>query len=284
MLPRGLSHPLAIAARKRLCQANAKDERGIRSAPKEVLHIAVTEGTIDRALFIADALMTAVEKLGFQIKVDTNNGKTFMHCTENGINVEFSLKESVKRSIHVQTEEERKARERYALKSRTNSSAKYPSIPYHDYTPSNVLTLVVGSWPSKTWKDTPRILLENRIADLVAGVIIVAQEMYVNEQELKQRQLEQQRARERYEFITKRREAEVARLKRLEDQAASWERAAKLRAFADAFEQNKQEKGDLTEQQVDWLGWVRAKADGLDPLTPISDPILGAPEPNRYRY
>jgi hypothetical protein len=35
---------------------------------------------------------------------------------------------------------------------------------------------------------------------------------------------------------------------------------------------------------MDWLEWVRAKADWLDPLIQVSDPILDAPEPKRPSY
>ncbi len=127
----------------------------------------------------------------------------------------------------------------------------------------------MGRWPSKTWKDTPRTALEERISDLAAGIVLNAQRTYQHEQELRERQVEQQRARP---------------LKEVKAQANSWERAEKLRAFSDAFEKRAMQSGELTPEQLDWLAWVRAKADGLDPLTPISDPILNALELNKYQY
>ena len=42
--------------------------------------------------------------------------------------------------------------------------------------------------------------------------------------------------------------------------------------------------GGLFQEQLDWLAWVRAKADWLDPLIQVSDPILDAPEPKRPGY
>jgi hypothetical protein len=43
----------------------------------------------------------------------------------------------------------------------------------------------------------------------------------------------------------------------------------------------------ITSQSVrldDWLLWARAKADWLDPVILVSDPILDAPEPKRPSY
>jgi hypothetical protein len=51
-----------------------------------------------------------------------------------------------------------------------------------------------------------------------------------------------------------------------------------LRRYADAVEQCRLSKGELDQGVQDWLQWTRAKADWLDPLIHVSDPILDAPE------
>ena len=89
---------------------------------------------------------------------------------------------------------------------------------------------------------------------------------------------------ERYEFLTTRHADEVARFEALEADAANWERAAKLRAFADAKERQLRAVGGPSAEQADWLAWARAKADWLDPLVLVSDVILDAPEPKRPGY
>jgi len=104
------------------------------------------------------------------------------------------------------------------------------------------LTLEVGRWPSKARKDTSHCL--------AAGIVLIAQRTYQHEQELRERQVEQQRAREKYEFITKRREAEATRPKEVEAQANIWECAERLRAFSDAFEKRVMQSGELTPEQL----------------------------------
>lgn len=53
----------------------------------------------------------------------------------------------------------------------------------------------------------------------------------------------------------------------------------RLRTFADAVEVQARSAGKLSPEYVEWLAWTRAKADWLDPLILVSDPILDAPEP-----
>ena len=149
-LPQKLSHPLVLAAKKRLNQKTGWGERGVRSAPREVLNISVTESALDRALLLSDALLSAVERLGFEVRVNSTDGKTLMRCKESGVDVEFLLKESVKRTVHEATPEEQKTRDKYSVQVRSNIYAKSPNIPYYDFTPSGILTLEVGRWPTKT--------------------------------------------------------------------------------------------------------------------------------------
>ncbi|HNH34680.1 MAG TPA: hypothetical protein PK375_02135, partial [Rhodocyclaceae bacterium] len=84
--------------------------------------------------------------------------------------------------------------------------------------------------------------------------------------------------------LTTRRANEIERFKQLETAATDWERAARLRAFADALEEQAKAGSDFSAEQLERLAWVRAKADWLDPLILVSDPILDAPEPKRPSY
>lgn len=58
----------------------------------------------------------------------------------------------------------------------------------------------------------------------------------------------------------------------------------RLRAFANEVEAQAKLDGELSPECVEWLAWRRAKADWLDPLILVSDPILDAPEPKRPGY
>lgn len=64
-------------------------------------------------------------------------------------------------------------------------------------------------------------------------------------------------------------------------EVSNWERAARLRAYADLVEQREKAQAPISGEVEAWLAWARAKADWLDPLVLVSDPILDAPEPKR---
>lgn len=278
-------HPLVLATSKRLRQRDGWPENpSLRSAPKEVLNLSVTKDALDRALAIADALLKALTKQGFEFEIDAEQGVTRVKWLETGTKMEFSLTEYVKRSQHEITPAEERARKRYWDRSRGDNSITYPHIPRYDFTPTGILTIQVGRWPARSWKDTPRTQLEQRLGEVTGGILALAQETYAKEQEEERRKEAHRRAVARYEFLTTRRANEIERFKQLETAATNWERAARLRAFADALEEQAKAGSDLSAEQLERLAWVRAKADWLDPLILVSDPILDAPEPKRPSY
>lgn len=281
----GPPHPLVTAASKRLRSRDGWPEGTLlRSAPKEVLNLLVTKDALDRALALADALIKALEKEGFSFEIDAEKGATWVKWLETGTKMAFAISEHVKRSVHVVTPAEERARKRYWDRARWDHAASYPSIPQHDYTPTGTLTIEVGRWPSRKWNDTPRTQLERRLGEVVGGVIVLARDLHAKEQEEARRKEAHRLAVVRYEFLTARHAHEVARFKQLETDATNWERAARLRAFADAKERLLLAEGELTTDQAGWLAWARAKADWLDPLVLVSDAILDAPEPKRPSY
>lgn len=278
-------HPLARAAAGRLKRRDGwSTETLTRSAPKEVLNISVTLRSLDRALAFTDLLLKTLVKHGFEFEIDKSAGKSLFRKIETGTKLEFTLTERIQRTRHEPTPAEERARKKYWERSRTDMSLEFPNIPQFDYTPTGILTLEIGRWPKRTWKDTPTKSLEQRLGEVVAGMLAVASDTFDREQELARREESRRQAMARYDFSVKRRSEEAERFKVLESSAAGWERAIKLRAFADAFERDAQLEGPLTVEQIDWLAWARAKADWLDPLIRVSDPILDAPEPKRPGY
>jgi len=279
------THPLVLAASKRLRQREGWSENTqLRTAPKEVINISVTPESLDRALGLVDALLKALIKQGVDVEIDVDHGVTLLRWIETGTTLEFSLTEYIRRTRHEITPAEERARKRYWERSRWDNAVSFPSIPTYDYTPTGVLIIHVGRWPSRTWKDTPRTQLEKRLGDVTGGIVALVQDTHTKALEEERRKEAHRRAVERFEFLTKRRADEVERFKRLEVSATDWERASRLRVFADAVEAEARLCGELSPEQREWLAWARAKADWLDPLIQVSDPILDAPEPKRPSY
>lgn len=276
-------HPLVQDAATRLRkQEGWKNEKGLRSAPEEILNLQVTGSALDRALTLTDMLIKALCDTGARVRVDAKTKSTFFDI--EGTAVTFLLTEHVKRSNHQETPEETKAKQRYWNRSRWETSVSFPSIPQYDFTPTGVLTISAGHWPSRNWKDTPRTLLEDRLGEIVAGFHALADQIRAREEEERRRKEEYRRAEERYAFLRARLETEQSRYKTLEQDAINWERANRLRVYADEVQRTALEHGSLTPDVSNWLEWARAKADWLDPLIKVCDLILDAPEPKKPSY
>lgn len=271
-------HPLVAAAGKRLAQSDVKSEKGLVSASAEVLHVEVTRGSLERALDLFNALILEFAKRGSAVEVDPEKKRTVL--TIEGTRVELSLTERVRRKEHVDTPEETKAKERY-WKLSHYARGEYPGTPRYDYLATGILTIAAGRWPSRSWNDTERTPLERRFPEVVSGLILLATEIRTRE-EKQAREAEQRRlAKERYTRIMEQRTRERGLFEALETEATKWERATRLRAYVDAVEHAATLKGELTYELVDWIGWARAKADWLDPMIPVFDLILDAPEPEK---
>lgn len=278
-------HPLVEATSKRLRQRDGWDKDAlVRAAPKEVLNLSVTLNELDRALGVVDALLKALSKQGFDCEVNIERGATLLRWRETGTTLELALTEHIRRSDHQITPAEERAKKRYWDRNRWDTAISFPHVPRYDYTPTGVLTLQVGRWPSRSWKDTPRTKLEKRIGEVTSGILVLAKETHEKEMEEARREEVHRLAVERYEFLTRRRDKEIERFKKLELSANCRERAAKLRVFATAVEESARSNGTLTAEKIEWLAWARAKADWLDPLVELSDVILDAPEPKKPNY
>lgn len=276
-------HPLVRAAAKRLQRRDGwSSEKGLRSAPAEILHLEVTQGAVDRALLLIDTLIKELAKQLIGVRIDEDRKETVL--TVEGTDVALVLSEHVRRTPHEETAQEKRARELYWSRSRRDPSISFPFTPRFDFHPTGVLTITAGHWPSRSWKDTPLTKLENRLPEVVAGIVLLAADIRAKDAEEARRQEKHRQAKERYEFLKRRIEDEKKEFGRLETAASNWERARRIRGYVEAFEQDAHMRSDYSLELKQWVAWARAKADWLDPLIVVSDPILDAPEPKPPGY
>ncbi len=271
-------HPLVAAAGKRLAKGDVKSEKGLISAPAEVLHVEVTRGSLERALDLFNALIFEFAKRGSTVEVNPEKKCTVLIIEST--QVELSLTERVRRKEHVDTPEETKAKERY-WKLPHYAGREYPGTPRYDYLATGILTLKAGRWPSRSWNDTERTPLERRFPEVGSGLILLAAEIHAREEEQAKEAERRRLAKEHYTRIMEQRKRERGLFEDLEAKAKKWKRATRLRAYVDAIEQAATLEGELTDELLDWIGWARAKADWLDPMIRLSDLILDAPEPEK---
>lgn len=275
-------HALIRAAANRLKgKTGWNHHKGLRSAPGEILSIEVTEGSLDRALLIMDVLIKAIADMSGEVRINSEKKETLLRL--DGVDLPITLAEHVGRTRHEISPVEKKAQERYWNRSHRDTNTPYPHIPQYDYHPSGQLTLTVGRWPSKTWRDTPRTQLEKRLSEIIPGIAAVAIETRQREEEQARAQIERQAAKDRYAAKMKERSDERQAFRQLRRDARNWAMANQIRAYINAVEQGK-EQGGLHSDGAAWAAWATQKAAWIDPMINASDITLDAPEPERPSY
>jgi hypothetical protein len=214
-----------------------------------------------RRLRILNALFHALEKRGHQIVANPQNPLDIDLIVE-GERIEFSLSERQKQIKEDLTPEElsKPWNASFGVKSRMTLQ------------PTGVLVFKIHTWigtgARTQWAEGARGSLENRLNEIVAGLLAAAAT------------LRQQRL-EREEDERRRRAAEVARLKQEEARREEarrltelvqlvnhWRQAADIRAYVEAV-RSAVHKGVITVEAGkldEWVKWALARADQLDPL------------------
>lgn len=277
-----LPHPLVRAAAKRLKQKTGwSNVKGLRCAPEEVLHIEVTRQALDRALLIADTLVKTFEAHGGKVRVDSNGARSYLDV--NAVSLELAITERIRRTKHELTQAEQHSIERWQ-KSARPWDMEYPRTPDFDYHPTGELIISVGRFPSRTWRDTSKTPLEKRLHLVIAGSLDLAEERRLRAEEQARKQMERERAKARYDFLIAQRKKEQEQLDCLKTETARWHEAESLRRYISAVEQAAHSGEGLSNELQVWITWAKLKADCIDPLVPVCDVILDAPEPESPGY
>lgn len=220
--------------------------------------IEVSDGSLDRALRIMDAILKAVEARGYQVKVSRDywGMATRVYCTDVDAEVHISLSE------------------RYSQVERELTPAERKKPPY--LIDNRLITVPSGKLifrmkgrrvDTKWWNDKKLDPLEDRLNEVVAGIITKLESLRLEEmakKEAEQRRLDEQR----------RREEERARRDKLHKDVAAWRGSEDIRAYLRAYEEQLlRRRGEVTPGSEEdlWLRWARHYADSLDPLSREED-------------
>lgn len=252
-------HPLVAATRDAFHKTH-KDSRGFPLPGKE-LDIAVSVEQRSRALRIAHALVRALEARGFRLLEGRRNLEVEMY----GVRLPLSIVEPSTRSDYVPTDAEKAAKAR----------GGWSYWPRYTFTPSGRLEVRGDGSYGSTVRDGIRQAVEEQLNKLMVlmarraiGILRFREEMARAEAVRQARRLEvlAQKAAQ---------DAEKEKLEMLRAAARRWQEAQLIRAYLDELQQGAQSsEGGLSDAQIDYLRWGRAKADWLDPLINEPDPIL----------
>lgn len=229
-------------------EANDGDERDL------LPDIEASDESIDRALRVMDAVLKTVEARGYQVKVSRDYWEkaTRVFCTDVDAEVQISLSE------------------RYSQVERELTPAERKKPPY--LIDRRLITVPSGKLifrvkgrrvDAQWWNDKKLDPLENRLNEIVAGIITKLETLRL--EELAKREAEQRRLEEQ-----KRREEEQARRDKLHRDVAAWRKSEDIRAYLRAYEEQLlRRRGEITPGSEEdlWLRWARQYADSLDPLS-----------------
>jgi hypothetical protein len=261
-------HPLVQAASAAL----SKSRSGEHAAPtpgnagsktEPVLDIRVSSAARHRALRLVDALLKGLEERGYQV---STRGVTI-----EGQLVPIGVTEKDDRTLHVPTAAERAEKQRYP----------WTRIPTWDYAPNGQLSIHTDAYVwwrkdlRKRWSDTRSVRLEDKLNDVVVGLVALAAALRQRADEQRreaeiraeQERLRQERARQA--------RMEKARRDHLLASSDSWTAAERIRQLVAAVEQ-RTIAGDagMPADVAAWTRWAKQVADDLDPLGAGIDALL----------
>jgi hypothetical protein len=251
-------HSLIRLTASHLRSRTRKDEFGILLQREPGgLDIKVSEGTLDRALQIMAQVIAVLEGQGFSVKV-SDEGYTL--ALVNGEHVRFALEEPIRKVV--------------TLKPRVPNPTDrwdYDEIVTHEPTGKIVLNILTetsrGFEQRKRWSDAKIQRVEDKIADLVAGMMQTAIQIRRDREECKRREEGQQkRAMERAQLQRDIQEEEK-KLEQLNKSFECWDRADRMRCFIKAYaDKSGSWPKEKQSQRSAWIEWANQQADRIDPL------------------
>jgi hypothetical protein len=212
------------------------------------LDVEVSKPMLKRALRIMDAVVKAFEARGWEISLGKDDHNSYVVIF--GQRVPFGIREP-RRQIQIPPAERR----------------NYD--PSFREEPSGRLALVLreywGRSVKKTITETDKRPLENRLNDFMVATVALAHERA--EWERRRAESEERHRREELARLEeqRRREAEAARVKRLEDEADRWRRSHAILEYVAAVRALAGATGAPPELTA-WLEWAEAHARTLDPV------------------
>lgn len=222
----------------------------------------VSEKTLPRLYLILDVLYRAIESLGGSINND-------LSVQIRGEHVCFEVMESKDQAPHVLTRDEQKQWDRYERDKRTWSYAYEPRFRKYDYIANGKLHFV--AYRGRYIRDSNTAGIESRVGDILLGLYMESEVIRIEREahEAAQRKAEEEQRKK--ELRRQLWNDEVDRIQALNNEAADFAIACKIRAYVSAVEG----QPNLDDTKREWITWAKAKADWYDPTIAYEDQIFG---------
>lgn len=204
-------HPLVAKTLSCARKAQPDQNGAVTRLGPEVFMIRAHPDTLDRVGTFLNALVYQAISRGYRFKP----GRDGLDVIVDEKAIAFSVYQTIRRTRHVETEEERRKVDRWDARHRHDWSKwnDRPTIPYYDFHPTGEMVIELGRWTSyqgiqRRFADTRVRKIEDRVPDVLVSFAAFAAGEKV------ERARAQERA--RLEEIARLERAEQARLAKLE--------------------------------------------------------------------
>ena len=243
------------------------------------LDVRVSKRGLPRAMLVMDAILKAAEQRGYTTGVEMRHGKNATYVAIDEDRVHFHLEEIIKSVPHVETQAEKKERQRLESPVRYIDRISerldfYATVPRADYKPQGILSLHLDHYSYNTqrsWADGK----QQRVESCLNKFFIVLQKSidYERDSRLTRERNEQARrdAAERQRIFEERLKAEKAKVKHLKTEMEGWEDSHRIRAYIAAMQAAYPNRGEDMEER---LTWASQYADHLDPTNEFKIEVL----------
>jgi len=224
--------------------------QGMVTTSEGVLNITVTPKLVSRALIFMDTFIKLAKQHGHSISFKAHYGTII---SVYGVDSTIFLREKNKRII-----------------TKNNGSWNETEL-----VPIGELVFKRDDYPRKEWSDSKNIKLEAKIPDIMQYFEEQAMQERAYDIERELRRKEQERQQKIEEEIKQITTNEIEKFNLLHEDSTRYRKAEQLRVFINAKRENAIRNNYLDTSLENWIEWVNAKADWLDPITSKKDSILG---------
>jgi hypothetical protein len=230
---------------------------------KASLPINVSDDKIKRVYRILGALFKTIEVLEGNISVQPYIGKDAATINLGNHLYDFEVKEINSKA-----------------KTKANGDS---SKSIKEQVGTIVLMFTVSSCYGKElticleYKDSESDPLENKLGNIIYSIFVSSNKLDILE-ELSSRKIDRRREEEkRKQHLEELKKREVQRISKLEGVVSNWDKAQKMRGFAESLYKKIGGISDEVEKEKakEYIKWIRDKADWIDPLVSREDELLG---------
>jgi len=258
-------HPLVAKTLAAARKAQPDQHGAVTKLGSEVFHIRAHPDTLERMGTFLNALVYQAKSRGYKFAP----GRDGLDVVVDDEAIAFSVYQTIRRTRHVETEEERRQVERWDARHRHDWSSwrGRPTIPYYDFLPTGEMVIELGRWTSyqgvqRRFADTRVRKIEDRIEEVLVSFAAFAAGEKVERA--------QARERARLEEIARLGRAERARLAKLEADRVEYleqklmqgKERDRLAAFVASLEGQTDHPGD--ERYREFKSWVQRRLAGMN--------------------